>query len=293
MPRRKRKRSTREGDEPGLGKDESKGHRSGPVGTNLGQLLKRAASAQDRGRSEKAQRNPGSKPPCGGSIPATKRPPGPEPPVPVSDPEAATDPAEPTPQSATELRWLNDAYEGVTPLHRTARARIPRTGSRLANTESALGPGVEGGRFEAASVEREEEAAHQRLDALVGEDVHFIVDEQEDGWVAARRQDVGRQALRRLRAKGFHAEASLDLHGCPRTQVARLVTSFVRNQHRAGCRYALIVHGKGLHSPDRHGVLGEAVFETLTRGGAAPLVRAVSTPDARHGGRGATAVELG
>jgi DNA-nicking Smr family endonuclease len=193
--------------------------------------------------------------------------------VPGAKPEDATDaPA----ASATELRMLNDAYEGARP--------IARKSARL------ITPRVKPGRM-TESDRSEELAARKRLAELVSGGVHFKV-RREDEYVTAYRIEGSRKLVDRLGGQGFAAEATLDLHGERTARVGELVSSFVRGHHRRGARHLLIIVGKGLHSEDGTGVLLPAVIDALTQGLCAPLVRGFATAHQRHGGTGAIAVLL-
>lgn len=267
---------------------------AGPLRTGLGPLLTAAAASRDK-PAPKAPDPPAPN----RSIPPTQPAPGPEPLVPVTVPPAPKVPQAPgkaspeqasRPRSATELRWLNDAYEGATPLGHTRQGRTAERSRPPTPTGTEPRSGV--GERAQSGESAEDAQVRARLGALVGEGARFAVDQREDGWVQARQQGVGRAVLRNLGGPGFHPEATLDLHGQTRSQVASVVTRFVREQHQRGCRYLLLIHGKGLHSEGGQGVLGDAVFEALTNGGGAPLVHAMRTPHASHGGRGALAVVL-
>jgi DNA-nicking Smr family endonuclease len=175
-----------------------------------------------------------------------------------------------------ELSALNAAYRGVEPIKRKQPGRVRRA--------AAPPP-------RASLVDPEEQAARERLAALVGGGVRFDV-RWDDGLVQGVRRGVAEKQLRRLSGAGFEPEATLDLHGMRREQAQRAVQDFVRESQRRGARYLLVIVGKGLHSDDGRGVLAEVLVEALTRGLAAPKVAAFATAAERHGGRGAIAVEL-
>lgn len=184
------------------------------------------------------------------------------------------------PLDARDMRLLNDAYDGATPLGQTARKSFKRA-ARRAPTPPLAPP----------KSESSDDQVRKRLGALVGGGVRFTV--VDDGVSSeALREGVSRRELRRLRSPNFRAEATLDLHGELRAAVELKVNRFVREHQRRGCRYLLVIHGKGLHSENGEGVLGEAVLAALTGGGAAPLVRAATHAHEQLGGRGATAVAL-
>lgn len=205
--------------------------------------------------------------------------PGQAPPPPPAPPKSAARPAPaapPAPTSATELRLLNDAYEGARPL--------PRKGAR--HVEIKVNP------LRMSEADRAEEvAARKRLAALVSGGVHFKI-RREDEFVEGWRSEGSSKLVMRLSSKGFVPEATLDLHGERVARVTDVVASFVRMHHRRGARHLLIIVGKGLHSEDGVGVLLPALIDALIQGLAAPLVRAFASAHAVHGGTGAVAVLL-
>ena len=79
-------------------------------------------------------------------------------------------------------------------------------------------------------------------------------------------------------------EAVLDLHGHKGRDVPGELEAFVRSCRRKGVRKALVIHGKGNHSP------GGSVLKPLVRRWLAdhPFVGETGTPGRRHGGSGAT-----
>lgn len=245
------------------------------VGTGLGSLIK-AAIAEPSGAAPERQARVPPVPPAssapraagsrrtGQSGQGSAEAPGPE--------RSQADPA--------DLRRLNDAYAGVTPMGRSRRR--PGAGRPAA----ARDPAPTGPRGE------DDAAARARLGALVGEGQRFTIERDEDGRVAGLRQGAQRALLRTLRGQKYQPEAELDLHGMRSREAATAVTRFVRQRHRTGARYLMIIHGAGTHSEGGVGVLAECTVEELTRGGAAPLVQAFATAHSRRGGLGALAVYL-
>ena len=132
--------------------------------------------------------------------------------------------------------------------------------------------------------------ARARLAALVADGLRFEI-RRDDGWVAGVRSDAPAGTLEAL-SRTSETEADLDLHGRRTSEVESLVAAFVRAAHHRGRRRLRVVHGKGLHSDASGPVLGDAVIDALTRGGAAPLVLAFVTPAAHLGGAGALVVVL-
>lgn len=142
----------------------------------------------------------------------------------------------------------------------------------------------------AAQAQRDAEA-RARLDAFVGQAQRFVV-ERDGDLVRGRRDDLSPAQASQLFARAAAPEQKLDLHGLRAEDAARQVVTFTRSAQRAGKRVVIIVHGRGQHSAGGVGVLAEVVLETLSRGGAAPVVRAFASAPQRQGGAGALLVFL-
>ena len=239
------------------------------MGTGLGALLERAGLSKIPARKAKNERAVAHS--AAGKAPPSGRAPSP----PVAAPAAA--PKARALYTTGELSALNQAYRGVEPLRRPARVRGGTGPKPLAPRPRAVDPA--------------DEAARERLGALVGGGVRFDV-RWDDGFVQAVRTGASEGALTRAASARFEPEASLDLHGRQRADAQRALGEFVRAEHRRGARRLLVIVGKGQHSEDGVGVLGAAAVETLTAGGAAPLVAALSSAHPTLGGRGALAVVL-
>lgn len=82
-----------------------------------------------------------------------------------------------------------------------------------------------------------------------------------DGDVPAEFLSNGysRLALRKAR-RSFSAQARLDLHGYLTDAARKRLQQFLHDAVHNGLRCVLIIHGKGLNSPD-----GEAILKRLTR----------------------------
>lgn len=263
MPR-KRKRAAQRRDVDAAPKPPPK------VATALGAVLKNAGVTA---RPQAKQKVPVP-------APVTLAPPGPPSLIPVTlRPESTRE------LTTTELRMLNDAYDGARPLGSQKKRAKP-----LAEREVAA---RDRGRIAAAATrERADElAARTRLAALVSEGVRFKL-RREDDYVEGLRADTSPKLLTRLAGKGFAPEATLDLHGLRVSQVGPAIEKFVRTQQRRGARNVLLIVGKGLHSEDGVSALAPAAVEALTQGLGAPWVIAFSTAHAVHGGGGALAVLL-
>lgn len=103
------------------------------------------------------------------------------------------------------------------------------------------------------------------------------------------RPGVQRQALRRLRRGGSRVEDELDLHGLTVAQARPLLIRFLDDCARRGVRRIRIIHGKGLRSEGREGVL-----KGLVAGWLAQRTDVLAFHEARaaEGGSGAVIVLL-
>jgi DNA-nicking Smr family endonuclease len=261
---------------------------TGPVTTGLGALLERAGlktlppakpAAPKAVQQPSASGSRSATPGVHGPLPTVPEPlPRPvQPPSPKTSPKRAASKSAPVLSTADLSAW-NRAMGGVQPLRRKS-PRAPAPPPPIAAAPAALASSAE------------DDAARARLDALVGGGVRFEVrwDEQ---LVQAVRQGGSDDLPARTASAGFVPEAQLDLHRVRAGAAQRAVTDFVRTQHRRGVRRLLVIVGKGLHSEDGHGVLARAAVAALTEGVAAPLVNALSSAHAKHGGAGALAVLL-
>jgi DNA-nicking Smr family endonuclease len=265
---RKRKRARAQQDEA------AKPAPAPTIGTALGLVLKQAGVTLQPTRKVESKKAPGNAP-----LPAREPPP-----TRAAPPPRAARSAEAN-LTTTELRMLNDAYDGARRLApKKARAK-PVAEHGVAAKDPAREAQV---RAEARS---EELAARARLAALVSEGVRFKI-RREDDYVEGLRADASPKLLARIQGRGFAPEARLDLHGLRANQVAPAIDRFVRIHHRRGARNVLLIVGKGLHSEDGTSVLAPAAIEAITQGLPSPWVVAFCTAHAEHGGAGAIAVML-
>lgn len=244
------------------------------VATALGAVLRQAGVTASPPAARKLR------PPA----PVTLRPPDPQPAERVTTPPKAARSG----LSTTELRMLNDAYEGARPLQSKHSRAKPVAEHAVAPDPAA---GARARALAGAQDRADELSARNRLAALVSEGVRFKI-RREDDYVEGLRADTSAKLLDRLRGKGFAPEASLDLHGLRVSQVGPALERFVRNHQRRGARHVLVIVGKGLHSEAGVSMLGPAAIDALSSGLAAPWVVAFVSAHAVHGGNGALAVLL-
>jgi DNA-nicking Smr family endonuclease len=102
---------------------------------------------------------------------------------------------------------------------------------------------------------------------------------------------VDRAWLRRLRAGDVRVEARVDLHGLNARTAHVAVRRALERAHADGQRCVLVVHGRGLHSPEGP-VLRAFLLRWLTESRVASIVMAFACARPRDGGEGATYVLL-
>jgi len=95
--------------------------------------------------------------------------------------------------------------------------------------------------------------------------------------------------LRKLQQGKFPPQATLDLHGCSRSEAKPLLDAFLTDCLQDGLRNLLIIHGKGWRSEGFRPVLKTALNQWLPH---YPCVLAFCSAATRHGGNGAVYVLL-
>lgn len=113
-----------------------------------------------------------------------------------------------------------------------------------------------------------------------------------DEYIEGSIQGLSQKILRRLKRGQLPVQDHIDLHGLTRPQAEAAVSDFVNQSYKKGLRCVLIVHGRGLNSPDSFPVLKEGLPAWLGRGKTGKRVLAFSTARPYDGGTGATYVLL-
>ncbi|MEJ2041355.1 MAG: Smr/MutS family protein, partial [Desulfosarcinaceae bacterium] len=96
---------------------------------------------------------------------------------------------------------------------------------------------------------------------------------------------------KRLHQGRYAIHDHIDLHGLFAYEAEAVLHQFIRRSVRHGCHAVLVIHGRGLKSPDKP-VLKQKVFDWLTRGPLRAHVVALASARACDGGAGATYVLL-
>jgi len=113
-----------------------------------------------------------------------------------------------------------------------------------------------------------------------------------DEYVEGARPGLNPEILRRLRDGLYPINGHLDLHGFNLGQARERVGRFLVESRRRGLRGVLIVHGRGLSSPQGQPVLKPHLVSWLSRTGLSKQVLAFATARPYDGGAGALYVLL-
>ena len=188
--------------------------------------------------------------------------------------------AEPISEKASqtnEAELFDQAMQGVAPLTHdrvTPEPGDPRTLIRAMR----------------AHLRNEEQEVLAELDALVKGRARFDITstgEYVEGHVAS----IDPVIMKRLKDGEVALQGHLDLHGLTREEARQALDTFILNAVALGERCLLVIHGRGLKSPEGP-VLKEAVITWLTTGRLSHHVLALCSARACDGGTGALYVLL-
>lgn len=129
------------------------------------------------------------------------------------------------------------------------------------------------------------------LQNLVGGSIEMDIT-FSDEYVEGSISGVSRNIMRKLKRGKFSVQDHIDLHGYTKKDAEELVRRFLINSQRRGLRCVLIVHGRGLNSPDSIPILKDRLPVWLNRGPAKKIVMAFSSAMPYDGGTGALYVLL-
>ena len=173
-------------------------------------------------------------------------------------------------------RYFNEAMSDVTPIQRDGRGKIPGHGKNIRPSHPAPD-------------EEQEVMAHLQnlIKGSIEMDITFS-DEYIEGAVSG----VSRKIMKRLKKGEIPIGDHIDLHGLTKQKAEKEVRDFLVKSHRLGLRCVLIIHGRGLNSPDSFPVLKERLPVWLNRGPVRRIVLAFATARPYDGGTGAIYVLL-
>ena len=189
--------------------------------------------------------------------------------VPVKKPEPVKTP----PDDETSF---HEAMSGVIPLSKNGRERIACQGKNVRPSHTPPN-------------EEQEVIAHLRdlVDGSIEMDITF-----SDEYIEGSISGVARNIMKRLKRGEIPVQDYLDLHGLTQKDAETRVREFLVRSRGRGLQCVLIVHGRGLNSPDSIPVLKERLPVWLNRGPARKIVIAFSSAKPYDGGTGAIYVLL-
>jgi DNA-nicking Smr family endonuclease len=176
----------------------------------------------------------------------------------------------------TDEQFFLDAMSDVTPLLGNRKKMRRFSGANIMPTHPAP--------------DDEQEAMAHLYDLVNGSielDITFS-DEYMEGSV----KGFNRKLMKQLKKGEFPVQDYIDLHGLTKQEAEKNVRDFLFESHRLGHRCLLIVHGRGLNSPDSFPVLKKRMPLWLTQGPVKKIVLAFSSAKPYDGGTGAIYVLL-
>ena len=163
--------------------------------------------------------------------------------------------------------------------------------SDVTRLDSDLQVALPQARSKAPPVEDEElEVLAQLADLVSGTAPLDIRDTDE--YVQGARPNLNLDIVHRLSLGLFPLGDHLDLHGLTLTQAKTEVERFLNESRRMGHRCVLIIHGRGLSSPDGRPVLKPHLVGWLSKTGLRKHVLAFTSARPYDGGAGAMYVLL-
>jgi DNA-nicking Smr family endonuclease len=175
-----------------------------------------------------------------------------------------------------EVGSFLDAMAGVTPIPKDKRRSPHGSGFR---TKPAHPPADES------------RQVVEHLQGLVRGSVDLDIT-FSDEYIEGAVQGFSRKLMKRLKRGELPVQGYIDLHGLTRQEAETEVTNFLLESFKNGLRCVLIVHGRGLNSPESLPVLKEGLPQWLNRGRVRKVVLAFATARPYDGGTGATYVFL-
>lgn len=174
-----------------------------------------------------------------------------------------------------EALLFRRAMTGVVPLHHDRRLADPR--HRPTGTALPCSPA------------REDDTVN-RLNCLIRDGTGFVVSQTPE-YMEGKGPAVAPDITERLHRGQVSIEAHIDLHGQTAAEAEASFNRFLRESTRLGRGAVLVIHGRGLSSPDRP-VLKNRVEQWLGSGHWRKWVAAYCSARMCDGGAGATYVLL-
>ena len=198
-----------------------------------------------------------------------------EPKTPVRPTPIIEKPAPADAEPLDDESFFRQALDGVRPLHANGarRSRIP--------LEPTLTHKM---------VDEDAEVIALLSDLVSGQAPFDIA--ESDEYVEGYRVGLDPRLVSQLRRGEFAMQAHFDMHGMIQSDAKEALKEFIIKSVRKGLRAVLVVHGRGLRSPNGHSVLKHASAGWLSHGAIGGHVLAFTSARPADGGAGATYVLL-
>ena len=194
---------------------------------------------------------------------------------PAKKPQAPPPPSKPSKskrhQEEDDMSLFLSAMDGVEQI--TERGEAPAPNPRLPEM-----------------IDENAEALAELAEMVAGQGDFTVADTDE--YLEGAAPGIDARLLRSLRRGDFSLQGRLDLHGMTQVQAKEAVDRFLTDSRRTNKRCVLIVHGRGLNSPDQVPVLKERMREWLNQKRLGKTVLAFATARPQDGGTGAVYVLL-
>jgi len=174
-----------------------------------------------------------------------------------------------------EQTLFNEAMSGVTPIPAAKGEKILPEGKNKKPSHSLS----------------DDEEVITHLQNLVAGSIDMDIT-FSDEYIEGSITGVSRNIMKKLKRGKLPIQDHIDLHGLTKKEAEFEVRQFLINSQKRGFRCVLIVHGRGLNSPDSIPVLKERLPVWLNRGPARKIVMAFSSAQPYDGGTGAIYVLL-
>ncbi len=175
-----------------------------------------------------------------------------------------------------EMSFFLDAMAGVTRLPEDKKRLLHGSGSRAKPSHPPAD---------------ESRQVVEQLQGLVRGSVELDIT-FSDEYIEGAVQGFSRKLMKKLKRGELPVQGYIDLHGLTKQDAETAVADFLLESFRNGLRCVLIVHGRGLNSPESLPVLKEGLPQWLNRGRVRRVVLAFATARPYDGGTGATYVFL-
>jgi len=113
-----------------------------------------------------------------------------------------------------------------------------------------------------------------------------------DEYIEGCVKGLNRKTMKKLKRGELPVQDFIDLHGFTKEEAEEEVKAFLIRSYKLGLRCVLIVHGRGLNSPDSLPVIKEGLPRWLGQGPVRKVVLAFATARPYDGGTGAIYVLL-